>query len=111
MTLAPHCVRRSAGVRRSPAEKREIIDLVEQSALPIGRTLAELDVPRSSFYRWYQKYQQEGEKGLEPQPSKRRQFWNRLPEPVCDRIVQLALAQPEKSARQVARRYVSRSLS
>lgn len=54
-------------MRRSPAEKREIIDLVEHSALPVGRTLAELDVPRSSFYRWYQQYQQEGEKGLDPQ--------------------------------------------
>ena len=39
----------SAGVRRSPAEKQELINLVEHSALPIGRTLAELDVPRSSF--------------------------------------------------------------
>ena len=95
MTLAPHCVLCSAGVRHSPAEKREIIDLVEHSALPVGRTLAELDVPRRSFsrqdtgtvYRWYQQYQQEGEKGLEPQPSKRRQFWNRLPEPVCHQIV------------------------
>ena len=38
-------------IRRFPAEKREIIDLVEHCALPIGRTLAELDVPRSSFYR------------------------------------------------------------
>ena len=59
-------------------------------------------MPRSSFYRWYQQYQQEGEQGLEPQPSERRQFWNRLPEPVCDRIAQLALAQPEQSARQLA---------
>ena len=89
-------------MRRSPAEKREIIDLAEHFTLPIGRTLAELDVPRSSFYRWYQQYQQEGEQGLEPQPSKRRQFWNRLPEPVCDQIVRLALAEPEKSARQLA---------
>jgi hypothetical protein len=54
MTLAPHCVLCSAGVRRSPAEKREIIDLVEHSALSIGRILAELAVPRSSFCRWYQ---------------------------------------------------------
>jgi len=56
-------------MRRSASEKREIIDLVEHSALPVGRTLAELDVPRSppriggrgSFYRWYQQYQQDGE--------------------------------------------------
>ena len=48
--------------RRSPAEKGEIIDLVKHSALPVGRTLAELDVPRNSFSRkdtatvcrWYQ---------------------------------------------------------
>ncbi len=89
-------------MRRSPAEKREIIHLVQHSALPAGRTLAELDVPRSSFYRWYRQYQQDGQKGLEPQPSRRRQFRNRLPEPVCDQIVQLALAEPEKSARQLA---------
>ena len=59
-------------MRRTPAEKREIINLVEDSALPIGRTLAELDVPRSSFYRWYQQSHREGVQGLEPQPSKRR---------------------------------------
>jgi hypothetical protein len=38
-------------MRRSAAEKREIIHMVEHCALPVGRTLAELDVPRSSFYR------------------------------------------------------------
>jgi hypothetical protein len=51
VTLAPHCVRCSAGVRRSAAEKCGIIHLVEHSALPVGRTLNELDVPRSSFSR------------------------------------------------------------
>jgi putative transposase len=40
-------------VRRSAAEKREVILLVEHSALPVGRTLAELAVPCSNFYRWY----------------------------------------------------------
>jgi len=74
VALAQHCVRCSAGVQRSPAEKQEIIHLVEHSALPVGRTLNELDVPRSSFYRWYRRYQQDGQKGLEPQPSRRRQF-------------------------------------
>jgi hypothetical protein len=36
-------------MRRSAAEKREIIHLVEHSALPVQRTLEELDVPSSSF--------------------------------------------------------------
>ena len=39
---------------RSQAEKMEIIHLVEHSDLPITRTLEELDVPRSSFHRWYE---------------------------------------------------------
>jgi len=52
MTLAPHslrdaarCVLCSAGVRRSPADKREINELVEHCALPVGRTLAEVRAP------------------------------------------------------------------
>lgn len=61
VTLAPHRVRRSAGVRRSLAEKQEIIHPVEDSALPMGRTLEELDVPRSSLHRWSRQYQQEGQ--------------------------------------------------
>ena len=44
-------------MRYSPAEKLEIIGLVERSDLSIKATLAELDVPRSTFYRWYLRYQ------------------------------------------------------
>ncbi|MCX6071954.1 MAG: helix-turn-helix domain-containing protein, partial [Chloroflexi bacterium] len=88
-------------MRRLAAEKQELTHLVGHSALPVGRTLDELDVPRSSFYRWYQQYQRDGEKGLPP-PSKRRRFWNRLPKPVREQIAQLALAQPEESAQQLA---------
>jgi hypothetical protein len=35
--------------RSSAAEKLEIIHLVEGAALPVKQTLAELDVPRSTF--------------------------------------------------------------
>ena len=51
-------------VRRSAEEKREIIHIVEHSELSVNTTLKELDVPRSSFYRWYAAYQEEGEDGL-----------------------------------------------
>ena len=89
-------------MRRSAAEKREIIHLVEHSALPVQRTLEEFDVPSSSFYRWYQRHQADGAKGLAPRGSERRQFWNRIPEPVRGQIVELALQQPDQSARQLA---------
>jgi len=69
-------------MRYSAAEKREIIHLVEHSDLPVKRTLAELGVPRSSFYRWYQRYEEEGPVGLEVKPSQAKRFWNRIPESV-----------------------------
>jgi len=51
-------------IRRDEAEKREIIHLVEHSALSVKKTLDELQVPRSTFYRWYKQYLEDGEEGL-----------------------------------------------
>ncbi len=43
---------------RYPAgEKLEIIRLVEQSHLPVRRTLETLGIPRATFYRWHDLYQ------------------------------------------------------
>ena len=77
--------------RYSPAEKREIIRLVETSELPVTRTLQELDVPRSTFYGWYRRYREAGDAGLAPNPSRRQQFWNRIPDQVRERVVEIAL--------------------
>src|ERR1700731_4310178 len=44
------------GMRYSPSDKTEIIRLVEQSPLAAQRTLEKLGMPRSSFYRWYDRY-------------------------------------------------------
>ncbi len=89
-------------MRRSAEEKREIIHIVEHSQLSVTQTLQELDVPRSSFYRWYGAYLEEGEEGLidkRPQP---RQFWNRIPDTVRKKVVDLALEHPDQSSRQLA---------
>jgi Homeodomain-like domain len=46
---------------RYPAcEKLEIIRLVEESALPLRRTLEKVDIPRATFYRRYDLYQAGG---------------------------------------------------
>ncbi len=89
-------------MRTSASEKLEIIRLVEESALPISRTLAELEVPRSTFYRWYQQYQAAGLDGLQDEHPQPRQFWNRLPDSVRQHIVEVALAQPALSPRELA---------
>jgi len=89
-------------MHRSPEEKGEIIHLVEHSNLPVRKTLQELDVPASSFYRWYAQYQAEGTEGLVEKRPVRRPFWNRIPEEVRRQVVELALAYPEQSPRQLA---------
>ncbi len=89
-------------MRRSQAEKIEIIHLVEHSDLPTTKTLNEPDVPRSTFYRWYQRYQEEGLDGVADLKPRSRQFWNRIPDIVRDQVVQFALENPDKSSRQLA---------
>jgi len=89
-------------MRHSPAEKREILRLVEESDLGVKRTLQELDVPRSTFYRWYQLYRQDGTAGLEARAGAPRRFWNRIPEAEREKVVERALARPELTPRELA---------
>jgi len=44
----------------TPSEKLAIIRLVEESELSVRRTLREIRVSRSSFYRWYAAYEKGG---------------------------------------------------
>jgi putative transposase len=48
----------------TPAEKMKIIRLVKESDLSVSRTLKELDVARSTFYRWHRRHEVEGYEGL-----------------------------------------------
>ena len=43
-------------MRYPASEKLEIIRLVESSHLPAKRTLDHLGIPKTTFYRWYDKY-------------------------------------------------------
>ena len=89
-------------IRRGQAEKREIIHLVEHSALSVKKTLDELQVPRSTFYRWYKQYLEEGEAGLVDHRPNPHQVWNRIPQEVKQQVVELALEHPDRSPRQIA---------
>ena len=80
----------------------KVIRLVEESELPVKRTLAELGVSRSSFYRWYRQYLDDGPEGLEPASRSPRRFWNKLPETVKEQCLDIALQFPDKSPRELA---------
>jgi putative transposase len=95
-------------VRLTAAERREAIRLVEESDLSVRRTLRELQVPRATFYRWYRRYAEAGMDGLMPRPSTARRYWNRIPAPIRQRVVDLALAGPERTPRELAWQFTDR---
>ena len=92
-------------MRYCASDKTQIIQLVEQSPWPARRTLEKLGIPRSSFYRWYDRYQRGGPEGLADRPSRPDRVWNRIPQAIRSQIVDLALDQPELSPRELAVRF------
>jgi RNA-directed DNA polymerase len=97
----------------SAAGKAEIIALVTHSGLPCSRALAQLRLPRSTYYRWLKRLsvgKLEDRKGGSPIP------WNKIRPEEESGILAEARASPEISCRQVAlritdsgRMYVSES--
>ena len=88
---------------RYPAtEKLEIIRLVEQSHLPVRQTLARLGIARPTFYAWVARYRDGGPEALHDRLSKPDRVWNRIDDATRERIVELALDQPELSPRELA---------
>jgi transposase InsO family protein len=92
-------------MRYPASEKLEIIRLVEQSHLPIRRTLEKLGIPRATFYRWVDLYQTGGPEALEDRPSRPSRVWNRIPDEVRAKVIALALEQPALSPRELAVRF------
>jgi transposase InsO family protein len=84
------------------SEKLAIIRLVEDSGLSVRRTLAELNISRSSFYRWYRAYERDGFEGLENYSRASRQHWNKIPDSVRDQVVEIALDQTKMTPRELA---------
>jgi putative transposase len=92
-------------MRYPASEKAEIIRLVEQSALPVNRTLEKLGIPRATFYRWCDLYQSGGPEALQDRSPRPERVWNRIPDAVRERIIKLALDEPTLSPRELAVRF------
>jgi hypothetical protein len=65
-------------------------------------TLAKIGISRTTFYRWYDRYLQRGEAGLQDQSPKPKHVWNRIPDEVRDKVVNLALKETELLPRELA---------
>jgi len=89
-------------MRLSASEKEEIILLVERSELGVNRTLKQLGIPKTTFYKWYNVYTEKGLVGLENKnPGSRRQ-WNSIPQEEKNLVVSVALEFTDLSPRELS---------
>lgn len=72
---------------------------------PSRRTLDKLGIPRTTFYRWYDRYLSGGPEALKDRSPRPSRVWNRIPEPVCEKIKDLALQERDLSPRELAVRF------
>jgi putative transposase len=98
-------------MRYLASEKLEIIQTVETSPLPVRKTLGKIGIPKSTFYAWYDRYAEGGLDALEDHRPRPKRVWNRIPDDVRERIVALALEEPELSAREIAVAFTDRERS
>jgi len=89
-------------MRYPASEKLEIIKLVERSHLPAKQTLDRLGIARPTFYRWYDLYQRFGEEALKDRQPGPKRAWNRIPDDVQGKILDMALERSELSPRELA---------
>ena len=78
-------------MRYSQSEKMQIIRIVEESPVSIKQTLLELNINRSTFYKWYRRYQEGGYEALANRYRPPKQFWNAIPPWEKQRVVETAL--------------------
>ena len=98
-------------MRHAASEKLEIIRTVETSHLPVRRTLGKIGIAKSTFYTWLDRYASGGLDALEDHRPAPHRVWNRIPDDVRERIVALALDEPDLSPREVAVAFTDRERS
>src|SRR5262249_56682213 len=74
-----------------------------------GGTLAELGSHRSPFSGWYRRYVEAGGVGWAAKKPAALRYWNRIPPVIRQRVVDAALADPERSPRELAWQFTDRT--
>ena len=85
--------------RMSALEKTAVLARVASSGLPKRKALGELGVPKSTYYRWLRRKDQQG---LEDDAGGGKPPWNRLASWEVDTVLSAAREMPELSCRQLA---------
>jgi putative transposase len=86
----------------SQTEKMENLRWIMSADLPAVKALQLLDLPRSTYYRWRQKWRRMGQQGLQDLRPQRIGSWNTLLPMQTDKILEYATFHPEWSCREIS---------
>jgi len=89
-------------MRLTAQEKQEIIWMVEKSDIGVNRSLKQLGIAKSTFYKWYKAYNDNGLVGLQHLTPGNRCQWNTIPEKEKNLVVSVALEFTDLSARELS---------
>ncbi|MFX0544223.1 helix-turn-helix domain-containing protein [Roseovarius sp. S1116L3] len=92
-------------MRYSAFEKLKIIRTVGGLHPPTKRTLDTLDIPRTTFYRWYDRYVDGGLDALADRAPRPGSVWNHTPKDRRDDLIELSLEFEALTLRELAVKY------
>lgn len=79
-----------------------LIEALEDKGYGRRAELQRLGIPRSTFYHWRKRYEEDGIRGVERGKPAARRVWNKLAQRESETVMELALAYPELSCRLLA---------
>ena len=85
--------------------KLEIIRTLEGSHPPAKKTLDMLGIPRTPFYRWYNRYAEDSIEALANRSPRPKSVWNRIPRALLDDLIEFALENEALTTRDLAVKY------
>lgn len=83
-------------------DKAEILELVRKSPLSVKETLGQLGIPRSTYYRWKERFERSGIAGLQDHTPSPQTVWNRLTDRETENVLEFAHQFPDESPRELA---------
>jgi putative transposase len=82
--------------------KLEILRAVQGSDLPVKKVLSQLGISRSTYYRWRQRFRNQGQPGLHDMPPVRSRTWNQILPEERNKVLEISMLFPDWSSREVS---------
>lgn len=83
-------------------QRENLIKKVELKGCHRNKVLSDLGIPRSTYYKWRNSYDEDGLPGLAKSKPAARRIWNRLTDKERRRVIEIARLHPELSSRLIA---------